>query len=1275
MPRVGLVQRGIIVLSRDLGSRCTISAVALTLCVVGWLVFASGPASAAVGHDYLTQIPGFESPTALAFDAAGDVYVVDSGAKTVDRFSSSGTPPVFSPLAFSASGEYIVGAKLTGTPTGTGGTLVSFEHPDGVAVNEASTGPGAGDVYVADGAGHVLDVFSSTGQYVSRLTGTPTGAGGAEVPFKDPQGLAVDQSTHDLYVTDPESEVVDVFSSTGSYVTQFGAGVLGVSGPYGESVAVNDLTEEAYVGDSGTDTVDVFGSSGSLLPPEWHGAGTPDGLFEGGYVYVGLDPTTHHVYVASTAFSAVDEFGAFASEKYLGQLTGTPSRGFTRPQAVAVDPTNQDLYVADFDEETGSGVVDVFGPDVIVPTVSIKPITAIGQNSATLSGDVNPMGGETTYRFEDSTNGAQWSSLGNASIAGNAGEVPVTQNVTAFAGDTTYHVRLVAVNLVGTATSTEETFTTLPAGPPKPPAPAGCPNEQVRSESDVNPETGVPFSLALPECRAYEMVSPPLKNGSPMTNQVSQFIASASLVSSLGSEGSALLVNSTGIWQGGEQPANNALLNSDASEAETYRLTRGESGWGFRPAVPSALDLRLYGSFIPPYSNDINLNGVFLGAGFAPSEQFLRLENLTNLDPNLYRLEPDGAVAEIGPSAPPSERPATEQARKEDAASGVVPRGASIDLSRTLFSVDGIRWPFDHTKTSTPTFGYYINSLYEYVGTGHTGEGTDVPTLVGVDNEEAQISECGTGARVKALPDESDGASSISGGGSTVFFTALAEGQGCSAGEGGGPLVDQLFARVGEPGAGTKVGNAVTVNVAGTECATSDSCNVTKAVEYQGASADGSKVFFTSEQPSLIAGETDTTNSLYECRLPGDSGASMTRMAAVKVNPCPDLVPVSGSGAGAGADVQSVVAVSEDGSHVYFTAKGVLTGENAEHKTPAPGQDNLYVWQEPITSHPLGHTAFIVTLPSAKFAPGGEQATPNGDSLVFTSAADLTPGDTSTVSQVFLYEAQHEALVRVSKGQNGFNNDGNTTTDPASIFNGAVVKGRRVISEDGSTVVFESSQALTAQAHGGIDNVYLWRGGNVYLISDGTTADESVQRPIGGQYAGLVGIDASGQNVFFTTETHLVGQDSDELSDLYDARIGGGFPAPKVNACSGEACQGGPPTSLAPVSPGSLSPSGVGNVTPPPAPPAKPTVEILKTKVKATTLLVTVRTSAKGRVQISGKGLTTTIKEGLKAGTHQIKVKLTKAGRKAGAHRKKTRLRVSLTVGKQTVAKTTSVKL
>ena len=263
--------------------------------------------------------------------------------------------------------------------------------------------------------------------------------------------------------------------------------------------------------------------------------------------------------------------------------------------------------------------------------------------------------------------------------------------------------------------------------------------------------------------------------------------------------------------------------------------------------------------------------------------------------------------------------------------------------------------------------------------------------------------------------------------------------------------------------------------------------------------------------------------------------------------------------------------------------------------SPTPGQDNLYVWEE-------GRTAFIATLSSAAFKLGQAQATPDGDSLVFMSSADLLPGDTSTISQVFLYEAQHEALRWVSEGQGG-SEDGDTTTDPASLTSGPIKEvgpiseiaegdrlgeGRRVISGDGSVVVFESNAALTGQVHGGKHNVYLWREGDLNLISDGTPAGTHHDGSAEGS-DGLVGIDAAGQNVFFTTEAPLVAQDSDELSDLYDAHVGGGFPAPKVVECSGEGCQGALSTPLMAVAPGSLSPGGAGNQTPQPLPsPTKP---------------------------------------------------------------------------------------
>jgi hypothetical protein len=87
-----------------------------------------------------------------------------------------------------------------------------------------------------------------------------------------------------------------------------------------------------------------------------------------------------------------------------------------------------------------------------------------------------------------------------------------------------------------------------------------------------------------------------------------------------------------------------------------------------------------------------------------------------------------------------------------------------------------------------------------------------------------------------------------------------------------------------------------------------------------------------------------------------------------------------------------------------------------------------------------------------------------------------------------------------------------------------------------------------------------------------------------------------------------------------------------------------------------------------------PTVSLAKAKLAGNALLVTVKTTAKGTVKISGKGLKTTTKK-LNAGTYNIRVALTKVGRSLRKHRKKISVRVGLTVGKQVVAKATTVRL
>ena len=126
----------------------------------------------------------------------------------------------------------------------------------------------------------------------------------------------------------------------------------------------------------------------------------------------------------------------------------------------------------------------------------------------------------------------------------------------------------------------------------------------------------------------------------------------------------------------------------------------------------------------------------------------------------------------------------------------------------------------------------------------------------------------------------------------------------------------------------------------------------------------------------------------------------------------------------------------------------------------------------------------------------------------------------------------------------------------------------RAISEDGSRIVFKSAEPLSRAATNGLTNVYEWHEqpggeGRVSLISSGS-AEAPVEDVV---------ISPSGDDMFFMTTQGLVPQDTDGAPDVYDARLGGGFPPgpPPAKACAGDACQG-PLTNPAPLLvPGSVS--------------------------------------------------------------------------------------------------------
>jgi hypothetical protein len=495
----------------------------------------------------------------------------------------------------------------------------------------------------------------------------------------------------------------------------------------------------------------------------------------------------------------------------------------------------------------------------------------------------------------------------------------------------------------------------------------------------------------------------------------------------------------------------------------------------------------------------------------------------------------------VGPAAPPSVRHQVLNFA-----------GASDDLSRLMFrafapvsSNESYLWPGDKTK------GEGMPSIYEYADTDNAE-----PLLVGISNEgpvasigeSHLISECGTAFGSTG----GDSYNAISWDGSKVFFTALGRdaARECETLPAGAvePASNEIFARIdnGQSDAHTVAISEPSGSDCG-ECATSSRADA----QYHGASLDGARVFFTTSQ-QLLPGALGTGDNLYEYNFNG---------------PAHERVTLVSSGDPAGARVLGVARVSEDGSHVYFVAQGVLTGEeeNVYGVKPQEGAENLYVSERVCLNGDANcsktHLSFIGRL-SATDDLRAFQVTPDGRFLVFQSTADLTPDEEGReeAGQVFEYDARTGALVRVSQGDRGYNENGNSSLYPATIpiqsYAERDLPTERfswlAMSDDGAYVFFSSENGLTASALLHHPNVYEYHDGRVALISDGR--DLSIIEGRSG--VELLGTDESGRDVFFATADPLLQQDTDTQQDIYDARIGGG-PDPSVTPapCSGDSCQ------------------------------------------------------------------------------------------------------------------------
>jgi hypothetical protein len=330
-----------------------------------------------------------------------------------------------------------------------------------------------------------------------------------------------------------------------------------------------------------------------------------------------------------------------------------------------------------------------------------------------------------------------------------------------------------------------------------------------------------------------------------------------------------------------------------------------------------------------------------------------------------------------------------------------------------------------------------------------------------------------------------------------------------------------------------------------------------------------------------------------------------------------------------GAEVQGVLGTSEDGSRVYFAANGDLDGGGEAAKgdcqtspahgslTTLSGSCSIYLWNGGIIVF-VGRTAGSIAalnwvgtprelFSTAGFAPKTAFTSKDGETLLFRSQERLADYDNEGVPELYRFHVGDTALRCVScppggeaagkgpsMGSVGF--PGEVAPALASVN----MTAARNLSSDGNRAFFESAEALVPEDTNGLNcpglgiqgtpaclDVYEWeapgtgtcsKGGEgysplnegcIYLLSTGKSPFPSF----------FADASESGSDVFFFTRQGLVAQDTDELQDVYDARVGGGIPSqnqvPPEPCLGAEACHGpvGPaPPRAAPVTPGFAGP-------------------------------------------------------------------------------------------------------
>lgn len=268
----------------------------------------------------------FNTPSAVAFDAAGNAYIADTGNHTIRKVSPSFAVTTLAGMA-----------GVAGSADGQG-TAARFSSPGGIAVDAV------GNVFVADTGNHTLRKIDSAGRVTTfaGAAGTPgaTDGIGSAARFNSPSGVVVD-GHGGLYVADTNNLTIRHVDAL--------AGVTTIAGVAGSAGSVDGQGTAARF--NGPHAIALEPSGNVVVADTWH---FPQSHTES------INSTIRRV----TATGVVTTIAGLAGTVGADDGTGSAAR-FYYPAGLAVDPADN-IYVAD----TYNASIRRIAPGGIVSTLA-----------------------------------------------------------------------------------------------------------------------------------------------------------------------------------------------------------------------------------------------------------------------------------------------------------------------------------------------------------------------------------------------------------------------------------------------------------------------------------------------------------------------------------------------------------------------------------------------------------------------------------------------------------------------------------------------------------------------------------------------------------------------------------------------------------------------------------------------------------------------------------------------------------------------------------------